>query len=443
MSKRTFQGGIRPYEGKRYSKDKSIKEILPKGNAVYPLSQHIGAPSVPIVKVGDSVVVGQVIAEAGGYVSVPLHASVSGKVLAIEPRRVVSGSPVNSIVIENDGEFTETVYDIPKPYEQLSKEEIVALISKAGIVGLGGAGFPTHVKLSPKEPDKIDYIIANCCECEPYLTSDYRRMVEEPEKMLEGLKILLHMFPKAHGVLAIEDNKPDCIATFRKLIKDEHRISLRVLKTKYPQGAERMLIYSVTQRQINAKTLPSEVGCIVHNVDTLFAIRRAVVEGKPLIHKVITVTGKAIRDQRNFLVRIGTSYEELVRKAGGFDRQPAKVISGGPMMGSALFELDIPTTKNSSALLCLSTDDVSGTESGPCINCGRCVDVCPVRLMPFRLHDLSLHNKSDEFLELNGMECFECGCCSYKCPAKRHLAQAIRTMKRNILVANSNGGAKK
>ena len=262
--KLTFVGGIHPYDGKDLSKDKPIKDILPKGDMVYPLSQHIGAPAKPIVKKGDAVLTGQMIAEAGGFVSAPIYATVSGTVKTIEPRRVVTGDMVMSIIIENDGQYNEVEYEPSVPLEELTKEEIIAKIQKAGVVGMGGAGFPTHVKLSPKEPDKIDYVIVNCAECEPYLTSDYRRMMEEPEKLVNGLKCSLALFDQARGILAVEDNKPDCIAKLKELVKDEERITVKALKTKYPQGAERQLIYAATGRAINSSMLPADAGCVVN-----------------------------------------------------------------------------------------------------------------------------------------------------------------------------------
>lgn len=430
MARLTFSGGIHPYDGKDLSKDKPIQAILPKGDLVYPLSQHIGAPAVPIVEKGDKVLTGQKIAEAGGFVSAPIYATVSGTVKAIEPRRVVAGNMAMSIVIENDGEYTEVEYPQVKPLEEQTREETIALIKEAGIVGMGGAGFPTHVKLSPKEPEKIDYVIVNCAECEPYLTSDYRRMVEEPEKLVGGLKVILSLFEKAIGVLAVEDNKPDCIELLRSLVKDEPRILVKQLKTKYPQGAERQLIYAVTGRAINSSMLPADAGCIVNNVDTVVAVYHAVMEGRPLMYRIVTVTGNAIADPRNFLVRIGTNYHELVAEAGGFIKEPAKIVSGGPMMGMALFDLDVPTTKASSALLCMLKDEVSFWQPSACINCGRCVEVCPGRVLPSKLADFAEHGDEESFLEYNGMECCECGCCSYVCPAKRHLTQSIKSMRK-------------
>ncbi len=430
MAKLTFTGGIHPYDGKDLSKDKPIRDVLPHGDLVYPLSQHIGAPAKPIVTKGDRVLVGQKLAESDGFVSAPVYASVSGTVKTTEPRRVVTGDSVLSIVVENDGLYESVEFKAPESVERLSKEEIISLVRNAGIVGMGGAGFPTHVKLSPKEPEKIEYVIANCAECEPYLTSDYRRMLEEPEKLIGGLKIVLQLFENAQGILAVEDNKPDCVALLKQLTKEEKRISVKVLKTKYPQGAERQLIYAITGRQIHSSILPADVGCIVNNVDTLVAVYRAVAEGKPLIERIVTVTGDAIADPCNFRVRIGTSYDELVEEAGGFKTQPEKIICGGPMMGFGMFDLHVPTTKTSTALLAFKKDEVSAMEPGPCINCGRCVEVCPGRIIPSRLADYAENFNEDAFLANDGMECCECGCCSFVCPAKRPLTQEIKSMRK-------------
>lgn len=430
MARLTFTGGIHPYDGKDLSKGKPIREVFPKGDLVYPLSQHIGAPAQPIVKKGDHVLTGQKIAEAGGFVSAPIYASVSGTVKAIEPRRVVTGDNVMSIVIENDGLYEEVDWPAVKPFEELTREEKIGMIREAGVVGMGGAGFPTAVKLSPKEPDKIQYVIVNCAECEPYLTSDYRKMLEEPEYLIGGLKVSLSLFKNARGILAVEDNKPDCITRLKHLTKNESKITVKALRTKYPQGAERQLIYATTGRAINSSMLPADAGCVVNNVDTVIAIYHAVMEGKPLMHRIVTVTGDAISQPQNFKVRIGTNYHELVEEAGGFKEQPEKIVSGGPMMGFGIFDLDVPTTKTSSALLCMTRDEVSAMAPTACINCGKCVEVCPGRVVPRKLADYAEHYDEEAFLKNNGMECCECGCCSYICPAKRPLTQVIKSMRK-------------
>lgn len=429
----TFKGGVHPYDGKDLAKDQPIRRIKPKEILVYPLSQHIGAPASPIVAVGDTVLRGQKIAEAGGFVSAPVFASVSGTVKAIEPRHVATGDLVNSIIIENDGEMKETDFHGVEDVASLSKEQIIEKVKEAGVVGMGGAGFPTHVKLSPKEPDKIEFIIANCAECEPYLTADYRRMLENPEELIGGMKIVLRLFDHAKGILGVEDNKPDCIQKLKELTKDEERIEVMPLKTKYPQGGERQLIYATTGRSINSKMLPADAGCIVDNVETLVAINRAVKEGKPVMDRIFTVTGDAVANPGNFEYCIGMSYAEILEEAGGFKEDPEKMISGGPMMGFAVFSLEIPTTKTSSSLLCFKKDDVSASEVTACINCGRCVSVCPEQIVPSRLAKMSQFHDSESFERWNGMECIECGSCSYICPVKRPLAQYIKTMKKQIL----------
>ena len=435
MGSKTFKGGVHPYEGKELAKDQPIVEVLPKGDLVYPLSQHIGAPATPVVAVGDKVLKGQKIAEAGGFVSSPIYASASGTVKAIEPHRVAVGDMVNSIVIENDGAFEEVEYTPCEDVTALSKEEIVNKVKEAGVVGMGGAGFPTHVKLSPKEPEKIEYVIANCAECEPYLTADYRRMLENPEELIGGMKIILQLFDHAKGVLGIEDNKPDCIEKLTELVKDEPRIEVCPLQTKYPQGGERQLIYAVTGRAINSKMLPADAGCIVDNVETIIAVYRAVKLGRPVTNRISTITGDAIANPGNFLYSIGTSYAELVEAAGGFKTQPEKILSGGPMMGFARVSLDIPTTKTSSSLLCLSKDEVSKVEPSACINCGRCVEACPEQLIPSRLAKFSNNGLAEAFESWHGLECVECGSCSFVCPARRQLAQSIKTMKKQVLAA--------
>lgn len=435
MALLTFKGGIHPDDGKRLAKDKAIVDVKPKGDLVYPLSQHIGAPAAPIVAKGDHVLRGQKIAEAGGFVSAPIYASVSGTVKAIEPHFNPTGAKVNCIVIENDGQYDEVEYAPVKPLEEMTKEEILNAIGEAGVVGMGGAGFPTKVKLSPKEPDKIDYIIANCAECEPYITADYRRMMETPELLVGGMKVILSVFDHAKGIFGVEDNKPDCIEKLRELTKDEPRMEVMALKTKYPQGAERQLIYATTGRAINSTMLPADAGCVVDNVETMINVYQAVVKGMPSIERIVTVSGDAVNDPGNFRAPFGMNQMELIEAAGGFKEEPEKVISGGPMMGFAMFTLDVPVTKTSSSILSFLKDPVKGLEETACINCGRCVEACPSRIIPSRLADYAQHHNEEAFTGMNGMECVECGSCSYVCPAKRPLKQAIGSM-RKIVLAN-------
>ncbi|RGI93596.1 electron transport complex subunit RsxC [Blautia obeum] len=436
MGKLTFRGGIHPYEGKELSKDHPIEKYLPKGDLVYPLSQHIGAPSVPCVKKGDTVLAGQKIADAGGFVSVPLHASVSGTVKGIEKRLNATGSMVDCIVIENDQQYQETEFQEAR-LEDLTKEEILNRIKEGGVVGMGGAGFPTHVKLAPKDPSKIEYILVNGAECEPYITSDYRRMIEEPEKVVKGLQVILTLFDSAKGYICIEDNKPDCIAKMKELVKDIDRIEVKEMMTKYPQGGERTLIYAATGREINSSMLPADVGCVVDNVETVISVYKAVILGRPVNSRVVTVTGDGIKEPKNILVLAGTDMSELVDAAGGLKGKIAKAISGGPMMGFALYDLHVPCTKTTSAFLFLEHDAVSEAQEiqTACINCGRCVSVCPGHVLPARLAKLAERGDMAGFEALDGMECCECGCCSYICPAKRPLTQSIKSMRKMVLAS--------
>ena len=432
MGLKTFIGGVHPYEGKELAKDAPIKEVLPKGELVFPLSQHIGAPATPIVAVGDSVKKGQKIAEAGGFVSSPIYSSVSGTVKKIEPRRVAVGDMVNSIVIESDDQFTECEYSPVDDVTSLSREKIIERIKEAGVVGMGGAGFPTHVKLAPKEPDKIDYILVNGAECEPYLTSDYRQMMEYTDQIVEGLKVMLTLFDNAKGVICIEDNKPDAIAKMREAVQNEERIEVLPLKTKYPQGGERTLIYAATGRKIYSAKLPADAGCIVDNVSTVIAIYRAVCKQPPLIRGVLTLTGDAFNTPVNVEVRLGCSHADLVPEGDGFKTEPVKIISGGPMMGFAFFDLNVPVTKTSSSILALTKDEVAEYEPTPCIRCGRCVEACPGNLMPQKMAQAAMHNDYDTFVKLNGMECYECGSCTFVCPARRPLTQTFKQARQYV-----------
>lgn len=433
MGKCTFKGGIHPFDGKELSKDKPIKELFPAlGEMVFPLSQHIGAPAKPLVNKGDYVLAGQLIAEAGGFVSANIHSSVSGTVKAIEPRTLATGGKCNSIIIENDGEYKEIEYKESK-FEDLTREEILDKIKAAGVVGMGGAGFPTNVKLSPKNPENIDYIIINGAECEPYLTSDYRRLLEEGDKVVMGLKIALKLFDHAKGIIAIEDNKPEAIKKMKKLVESEANIEVKELKTKYPQGGERSLIYATTKREINSSMLPADAGCIVHNVDTAFSIYLAVIEGKPLTKRICTVTGDGVKNPGNFYVWLGTNYRQLLEAAGGPVGEPEKYISGGPMMGFSMYSLDVPVVKGSSSLLVFEEDIVSKIDASACIRCGRCAEGCPEHLLPTKLAEFASRNDEEGFTKFDGMECVMCGSCSYVCPAKRPLTQQIKSMRMRVL----------
>ena len=434
MGLATFRGGVHPFEGKELSMDRAVTVLKPtSGEMVYPLSQHIGAPAKAIVKVGDEVLVGQKIAEAGGFISAVVVSSVSGKVKKIEPRVTAGGAKSISIVIENDGLYTAVEgLGEDRDATKLSKQEIRDIVREAGIVGLGGAGFPTNVKLTPKDESKIDYVIVNGAECEPYLTCDYRMMIEEPERLVGGLKVMLQLFENAKAVIGIENNKPKAIETLRALVKDEPKSTVEPLRTKYPQGGERSLIYAVTGREINSSMLPADAGCVVDNVNTVMAIYDAVCKQTPILERVITVTGDAVKEPQNFKVRTGMNYNDIIEAAGGFVGEPKKILSGGPMMGQAMYTTDVPVTKNSSSLTCFLEDEVEKNPESPCIRCGRCGEVCPEFLVPVLMMQTCMAGNSEGYEKLYGMECIECGSCSYICPARRPLTQAFKQMKRRI-----------
>lgn len=440
MRKKTFKRGIHPKGNKHFTADKPIQEYISSADAVYPVSQHIGAPCEVIVDIGEKVKRGQLIAKAPSYVSANIFSAVSGTVKDIKPVLTSSGNKVNSIIIENDNEFTPVESLGEKvDYSDFSKEEILEKIAYAGIVGLGGAGFPTHVKLSPKNPEKIDYLIINAAECEPYLTSDYRLMLEQGEKLLEGIKLLLKLFDNAKCVIGIEDNKTDAYSHLEKLNTDS-RIECCLLKAKYPQGGERMLIKAITKREVNSKKLPCDEGCVVVNVASVIACLDAVAFNTPLISRVVTVTGDAINEPCNLSVNLGCSHKELLEKAGGFNCQPESVVSGGPMMGISLFDMDIPVTKVSSSILAFKNYDVAKRDITACIHCGACLKACPEGLVPQMLMSASDNSLFDEFEKLHGMECIECGSCSYVCPAKRPLTQSFKYAKSQVNKLRKKGG---
>lgn len=434
MGQSTFKGGAHPYEGKELSMANPIQVMMPKEELVFPMSQHIGAPATPVVAVGDTVKMGQIIGEASGFISANIISSVSGEVKAVEPRLLSSGAKATCVVIANDGNY-EPVEGLgeDRDYTQLSKEEIRQIIKDAGIVGMGGAGFPTNVKVSPKNEDDIDYVIVNGAECEPYLTSDYRLMLERPEELVKGLRVVVSLFQNAKGVIAIEDNKPDAIAKLQYLTSDDPNIEVKVLKTKYPQGAERQVIYVVTGRKIYSKMLPADAGCIVDNVQTILAIHDAVCKSTPSMSRVVTLTGDAMARPQNYEVKFGMSHAELLEEAGGLKCDAEKLISGGPMMGMAMYDLNTPVTKTSSSILAMSKDEVAMNEPTNCIRCGRCADVCPSHLVPKLMAEAAMRDDLDYFQKLNGMECYECGTCTYVCPAKKRLTQIFKQARRAVM----------
>ena len=431
--RKAFKKGVHPFEGKEFSMDCPIKAVKASSLMVYPLSQHIGAPAKALVCVGDRVLKGQMIAEAGGFVSSPIYSSVSGTVKAIEPRQVVNGAKVESIVIENDM-LDEAIegFGEGRDANSLSDEEILDIIKKSGIVGLGGAGFPTAVKLTPKNADEIDYLIVNGSECEPYLTSDYRLMLERGIEIVEGIKCVLRLFPKAKAVIGIEDNKPEAIKVMNELTASYEKIGVMPLKTKYPQGGERQLIYAVTGRKVNSKMLPADVKCIVMNTASCYAVYEAVCKNMPLIHKVMTLTGDGINTPCNVDVPLGISHQKVLDECGGASEEVCKFISGGPMMGMAMSTLDVPVVKTSSSILAFTKDDVAQIHQSNCIHCGRCVKACPQLLVPQQLGKAVKAESNERFEKLSGMECIECGCCTFVCPAKIPLTQMFKLGKARL-----------
>lgn len=433
MKKLNFKGGIHPHDNKDFSATLPIKLLTPGDELIFPLSQHIGAPAKAIVAKGDRVLVGQIIANGNGMISANVVSSVSGTVKAIDSRLTATGFFTDCIVIENDHQYqTIPEYNTTNDYYNYDNTQIRELIAHAGIVGLGGAGFPSAVKNTPRDDDSIKYVIINGAECEPYLTSDYRLMLEETDKLIAGIKIQLQLFKNAQAIIAIENNKPDALAHLKKAVLNEEKIKVVALPTKYPQGSERVLIKVLTTQTIASGILPADVGCIVSNIASIIAIYEAVALNIPLIEKVVTVTGDAINQPQNFKVRLGTKYQTLVDACGGFKEHPQKIISGGPMMGTALFNLDIPVSKTSSALVCLSEDEVSKMAPTACIHCGRCVDVCPIGLIPQLLYRYARLGDKDNFLKVHGNECMECGCCTFICPAKRNMTQSFKRIKKVI-----------
>lgn len=442
---RTFKGGIHPPDYKEYTEGNSIQMYMdPKMDLVFPMVQHIGAPCKPTVKKGDYCLRGQVIGEAQGFVSSPIHSSVSGIVKDVKPMLHTNGSKVLSVIIENDHEYREIEgMHRAHDYRSMTNQEILDVIRDAGIVGMGGAGFPAHVKLSPPPDKKIDTIIVNGAECEPFLSSDFRLLIEEPKKVVEGLKIILHLFPQAKGYIAIENNKPTALSLMRLLTTAEERIEVVPLRTKYPQGGEKQLINAVTGREVPSGGLPADAGCIVHNADTIVAIYRALLEGRPLMRRIITIAGGAVAHATTFKVRIGTNVRELIEAAGGLVTTPSKIICGGPMMGTALFSLDVPVVKGTSGILLFDNSQDLIADESHCIRCGKCIAACPIHLMPMMLNQFALERDWNSFEQYHGMDCMECGSCAYICPAKRHLTQTFKAGKRIISEQRKKAAAQK
>ncbi|MGI6566218.1 MAG: electron transport complex subunit RsxC, partial [Limnochordia bacterium] len=429
---RTFRGGIHPVGYKELTSGKAIVTMPAPAEVIVPLKQHVGAPCQPLVKKGDVVNKGQKIGDSDEFIAAPVHAPVSGVVKAIQPCKEPHGAIVQAVVIENDGE--ERLDPSIKPHPDLSQldaEAIKNIVREAGIVGLGGATFPTHAKLSPPRDKKIEALIINGCECEPYLTCDHRLMVEEPERVVFGTRALMKALGIEKAFIGIETNKPDAIAALEKASAEYPGIEVIPVAYKYPQGSERQLITAITGKQVPANGLPMDVGIVVNNVETAAAVQAAIETGMPLIERVVTVSGEGVKDPQNLLVRIGTPIGEVIAAAGGFSGTPKQVIIGGPLTGVAQSDMLVPVTKCNTGILVFN-ELKKTNKPEPCIRCGRCVDACPSYLMPSTLANLSDFGKFDQAVEMGLLACVECGSCSYVCPAHRFLLQSILVAKQEV-----------
>ena len=428
--KNLFFGGVHPRENKEMSTQvKTFQTINPK-EVVIPLQQHIGVPCTALVKVGERVLRGQMIGDGEGL-CVPVHASVSGTVTAIEKRPHPTLGSCEAIVIENDFQ-DDTVPEVVA----VSKEDILKAIRNAGIIGMGGAAFPGDVK-ALSAMGNVDTVIANGCECEPYITADDSLLRTNPEHVLEGMLIIKELLEPKRLVLAVEDNKTEAIAKIKSHLADYPQVELAVFPTRYPQGAEKMLIKSVTGREVPPGKLPAHVGCLVFNVSTFAAIYRAVKLGVPLTQRIVTISGEAIAEPQNFMVRIGTSFRDLIEAAGGLNEKTERVICGGPMLGVAQDDLDVPVVKATNSILCLMKDENGAAENPVCLRCGKCVNVCPMRLQPLYMYRNVNAQKVDELCRLNVTDCIECGSCAYTCPGKLPLVEKFREGKKMVKEANA------
>jgi len=433
MGLKTFPGGVHPQDSKEFSKDAAIEEMPVPQKVVIPLSQHIGAPAKPVVKVGDEVKAGQKIAEPGGFVSIPMHASISGKITKIAEFPHPTGTTSTAIEITGDGNDDWIELNEEANFLDFDAEEIKKRISEAGICGMGGAGFPTHVKLSPPPEKPIDTIILNGVECEPFLTADYRLMLEKADEIIWGLKLLMKTVDAQNGIIGIEANKPDVIKKMQDLTATEQNIRVVGLKLKYPQGAEKQLIYAATKRKVpNKGGLPMDVNVVVQNVGTAFAIYEAVRYKKPLVERIITVTGSIVQKPKNLKARIGTKYAELLEYCGGTTAEIGKVISGGPMMGFAIPNLEAPMAKGSSGLLLFNQKQAHKQQENTCIRCGGCVDICPMNLVPCLIAKNVRYEDWEKVEKYGVMDCIKCGSCAYVCPSHIKLIQWIDIGKMKV-----------
>lgn len=431
--KYSFKGGIHPLDGKKATEGKPIRLLEAPELMVYPMVQHIGAPCTPTVAVGDYVKSGQKIGDSTAPVSAPVHSSVSGTVKAIEERRHPNGRMVQCVIVENDGlNVTDESIHSYDDVDRLTKDEKVRLVREAGVAGMGGAGFPTHIKLTPPPDKKIDVCIVNGAECEPFLTSDHRVMLEEPEPVFEGLKLIMGIVGAKMGIVGIEENKPDAIDVMKKTAERYDGIEVKVLKTKYPQGSEKHLIKAVTGREVPSGKLPADAGVIVDNVDTCTAVYNAIAYRKPVISRVVTVSGSGICEPCNFRVMLGTPFEYVIEAAGGLNEGTKKVLMGGPMMGIAQFDLSVPVVKGTSGIIALTDAELNFKSTSSCIRCGKCVQRCPMHLMPLYLNAYAAAKNADKCIEYNIMDCIECGVCTYTCQCEQHPSQNIKLMKAEI-----------
>ena len=436
MKKHLFFGGIHPKYNKEMSLGVTDFHSITPAQVVIPMQQHIGAPCQPLVSVGDKVLKGQKIGDGEGL-CVPVHASVSGTVVAIEPRPHTSGRMVNAIVIENDKQDTEIeATPLTAPLENLTQDEILHAIREAGIVGMGGAAFPGNVK-ALSAMGNVDTLIANACECEPYITADDSLLRTTPEQVLEGMTILRQVLKPNRVVLAVEDNKAAAIEKVKSIITNYPGIELAILPTRYPQGAEKQLIQALTGREVQPGKLPVSVNCAVFNVSTYAAIFRAVRWGKPLTERIVTISGEAIAQPQNFIVRIGTPFHDLIEVAGGLNEKTERVISGGPMMGFAQSDLAVPVIKATNSILCLLRDRNGAAENPVCLRCGKCVGVCPMRLQPLYMYRFVNAGRVDELNRINLMDCIECGSCAFTCPGKLPLVETFRKGKQIVREASA------
>lgn len=426
----TFRGGLHIPDHKTATNHLPIKKLDGAAVHIYPVQQHIGVPLEPTVSVGDKVCVGDCIASSEAFVSAAVHSSISGTVTAIKPHPHPSGKSVMSIFVENDGEYTVSQSVQTKDPEKMTREEMLDVIRKAGIMGMGGAGFPTHVKLSPPPEKKITHIIVNGAECEPYLTSDHRSMLENPEMIIDGLKICMKILGLEKGYIGVETNKQNAVAALKK-VKDSS-IEIATLITKYPQGAEKQLINAITGRKVPNGGLPADVGVIVLNIDTVTHISQAFRTGMPVISRIVTMSGDCMGMPSNFEVRTGMPVSDLIEAAGGFKAEPEKLLMGGPMMGLALYTEDVPVIKTTSAILALSKAEANYDADTPCIRCGKCVEHCPMRLMPIYLNKYIREGNLEKAEKYGVMSCIECGICSYLCPGMQSPLNNIRVAKQQI-----------